>query len=279
MDVADLRACGLSDRAIAGRVGAGRLYPFHRGVYSVVPNPPLEGCFLAAVKACGPGAVLSHYAAAALYGWVRWDGRMIEVTAATPRRLPHVHTHRTNNVERRFLKGIPVTPPARTLMDNAPTLPPKQLRRAVNEALNQRRITPAELVTSRHRGAKRLRAVLATAAPTRNEYEDIVLAVLLNGGLPRPDVNCREGVYVPDFRWSAPRVILEADSRRFHEHLLARADDGARQAVLEASGFTVLRTTWREITTRPDRVVARVRAALAAATGGPAGGAGAHAAG
>ena len=262
VDLDDLRACGLSQQAVTKRIRAGRLYRFHRGVYAVVPNPPLEGCFLAAVKACGPGAALSHYAAAALYGWVKWDGRTIEVTAPTNRRHPHIRTHRSRDVTRVYVKGIPVTTPAQTVIDLSAETRLKPLRRAVNEALNQRRIRPSDLVTRDHRGAARLRAILATAAPTRNEYEDLVLVTLHLHGIPPPLVNRRRGAYVPDFEWRAERLILEADSVRYHEHLLARADDDARQAVLEAEGFTVLRTTWREVTTRPDRVVARVRAAL-----------------
>jgi hypothetical protein len=77
--------------------------------------------------------------------------------------------------------------------------------------LNQRQIKPAELVTSHHRGATQLRAILATAAPTRSEYEDIVLAVLLQAGLPMPEVNQRRLRYFPDFRWPAQRVLLAAD--------------------------------------------------------------------
>ena len=57
-------------------------------------------------------------------------------------------------------------------------------------------------------------------------------------------------------------MILEADSRRYHGHMLARADDAERQAILEAQGELVLRTTWVEIVTRPGAVVGRVRAAL-----------------
>ena len=54
----------------------GRLHQFHRGVYAVGhPNLPLEGRLLAAVKACGPAAVLSHYSAAALWGFIDWDDR------------------------------------------------------------------------------------------------------------------------------------------------------------------------------------------------------------
>ena len=55
--------------------------PIHRGVYAVGhANLPLEGRFLAAVKACGPGAVLSHMSAAALWGFMPWEERYPEVT-------------------------------------------------------------------------------------------------------------------------------------------------------------------------------------------------------
>jgi very-short-patch-repair endonuclease len=58
-------------------------------------------------------------------------------------------------------------------------------------------------------------------------------------------------------------VILEADSKRYHGHLVARASDRERQAVLEARGETVIRTTWREVVTRPEAMITRVRDALA----------------
>jgi very-short-patch-repair endonuclease len=265
LDLDDLRASGLSRQAVWKRVQAGRLFPKYPGVFALAsPKLTLEGVFLAAVKACGLGAVLSHFSAAVLYGWFRWDGRFPEVTASNPRTHAGIYTHRSNHIERTVYKGIPVTPVIRTLTDLSSTLPFAGTRRAVNEALNQRVIKPAELVTSHHRGAKQLRAILATAAPTRNEYEDIVLAVLLQAGLPMPEVNQRRLRYFPDFRWPGQRVLLEADSAQFHDQMLARADDRRRQEVLEAHGDTVIRTTWTEITTRPDRVVARVRDALAA---------------
>jgi very-short-patch-repair endonuclease len=265
VDLEELHRCGLSDGAITWRVQSGRLFPRHRGVYSVVPNPPLEGCFLAAVRACGPDAALSRYSAAVLCDWLPWDGRDPEVTAPTLRVHPGIRTYRAARVERIFIKGIPVTPPARTLIDLAAAEPYERVRRAVNEALNQRSIKVGDLVTSHHRGANKLRAVLATAAPTRNEYEDIVLAILLHGGLPMPEVNQSQLRYFPDFRWRDQRVILEADSKQFHDQMLARADDFRRQEVLEDHGDTVIRTTWNEITTRPDRVVRRVRGALSSA--------------
>jgi very-short-patch-repair endonuclease len=262
LDVTDLRRCGLSADAIAWRAANGRLFAKYRGVYSVIPNLSLEGEFLAAVKACGPDAVLSHFSAAVLWGWFDWDCRFPEVTTTNLRDHRGIYSHQSAYIERVIYKGIPVTPPARTVIDLSGKLPYAGVRRAVNEGLNRGQLQPSQLVTSKHRGAAKLRKILATAAPTRNEYEDVVLAILLEAGLPKPDVNVRQGRYFPDFRWSAHQVILEADSRRYHGHLLARADDAARQAILEAQGETVLRTTWWEIVTRPGAVTERVRAAL-----------------
>ena len=69
LDVADLRRCGLSADAIASRVANGRLFPKYRGVYGVIPDLTVEREFLAAAKACGPSAVLSHFSAGVLHGW------------------------------------------------------------------------------------------------------------------------------------------------------------------------------------------------------------------
>ena len=139
-------------------------------------------------------------------------------------------------------------------------LPYKQLRRAVNEALNQRLVKPHELVTTAHRGAKRLRQVVASGAPTRNEFEDLVHALL--GDLPLPQTNQRLLGYVPDFLWPEHRLILEADGRHTHDQLLARADDRARQRLLEQNGYQVLRVTWRQATTQPTKLQARLRGTL-----------------
>src|SRR4051812_45258297 len=96
VSIADLRACGLTDKAVLSRVRNGRLHRLHRGVYAVGhPNLPLNGRFLAAVKACGPTAHLSHFSAAALHGIVTWDGRHPEVTAASAHTHPGIRTHRT----------------------------------------------------------------------------------------------------------------------------------------------------------------------------------------
>lgn len=125
LTVPELRACGLTGHGISRRARNGRLHRLHRGVYAVGhANVPLEGRLLAAVKACGKDAVLSHFAAAAHYAFVRWDGRLPEVTVARSgvRSHPGLRTHRTAVLDPRDIRvhrGIPVTSPARTLLDLA----------------------------------------------------------------------------------------------------------------------------------------------------------------
>ena len=77
----ELAACGLRPDAIAARVRRGHLHRLYRGVYAVGHTSlTLEGRFLAAGKACGPGAVVSHLCAAILLGLADPFDRLIDVT-------------------------------------------------------------------------------------------------------------------------------------------------------------------------------------------------------
>src|SRR5690349_15567119 len=65
----ELAAAGLTAGAVRKRMAAGKLHRYYRGVYGLVPYELLtrEGRYLAAVCACGAGAVLSHASAASLH--------------------------------------------------------------------------------------------------------------------------------------------------------------------------------------------------------------------
>jgi hypothetical protein len=103
-------------------------------------------------------------------------------------------------------------------------------------------------------------------APTRSDLEDLVLDVIIQGGLERPDVNKPlPSGYIPDFRWPEQRLILEADGAAWHDHPIARADDATRQAHLEARGERVVRVSWAEAMADPSRIVQRLRSAGAPA--------------
>lgn len=273
----ELRACGLSRDAVSVRVRNGRLHPLHRSVYAVGhANPPLEGRFLAAVTACGSGAVLSHFSAACLWGFVTWDGRRPEVTVVgtSTRVHPGLCVHRTCELDPPDVathQGIALTSPARTLLDLAATLDHFPLRRAVRQAQSLQRVNLPQLVDvlSRlgpRRGVRRLARIVSVGpAPTRSQLEDVVLDLVLRGGLAHPDVNVALVLggrrVIPDFRWAEQHLVVEADGAAWHDHRLAREDDAERQALLEGHGERVLRVTWHQAISRPHQTLARIRAA------------------
>lgn len=273
----ELRACGLSRNAVAVRVARGSLHPLHWGVYAVGHRSlSLEGRFLAAVKACGPDAVLSHFSAAALLGLVSWDGRHPEVTVVRQGTRVHqgIRVHRTRTLDPPDLaryRGVPITSPARTLVDVASALDYRQLRRSVRQAqslgrVEVRQVTETLARLGPRRGSRNLRMILATGpAPTRSALEDAVLDLILSGGLEHPDVNVPLVLagrrVIPDFRWPRQKLVVEADGAAWHDDRLAREDDAERQALLEAHGERILRVTWKQAITRPRQTLARIRAA------------------
>lgn len=153
-------------------------------------------------------------------------------------------------------RGIRITTPLQTLHDSAPDTSDRHLRRLVRRAQAHHRVSIRQLATS-----SRLAMIAATGpAPTKSELEDIILDALL-ARFEHPDVNQPlyiEGrKYVPDFRWPAERLILEADSAEWHDPVL----DAERQALLEAHGERVLRVRWQEAVGDQSRMLRRVEAA------------------
>ena len=258
LSLAELLRCGLSRGMVETRIGRAQLHPLHQVVYAVGhPSVPLEGRFLAAVKACGLGAVLSHFSAAALWEMVDWDERHLEVTVedTTPRVHAGIRAHRTRFLEAKDVRqhrGIPITSPARTALDLCSQLPEHAARRAIRKGLSDRHLSVRNLVEILDRQARR---------PGAKRIHRIVVAA----GLPRPDVNVAMRLdarrLVPDFRWPDRRLIVEADSRTWHDNKLAREDDAERQALLEAHGERIVRVTWEQAISDRTQTMKRLRAA------------------
>lgn len=254
----------------------GQLHRVHTGVYAVGhPGGSLHARIMAAVLAGGEGAVASHWASAVLHGYIRWDGRRIDVTVRGRggRARPGITFHRPRSLDPRDVMrvhGIPTTTAARALLEIAPRLSDRRLKRAVRQAQAERRASVREIAdvlrrANGHRGTARLAAIIATgAAPTASGHEDIVLDLVLDAGFAHPDVNQRLRVagetYYPDLRWAAARLILEIDSA-WHEGPLANDLDASRQADLEAAGERVLRTTVEQAIRAPAQLVRRLTAA------------------
>lgn len=274
-----LRACGIGKAGINARVARGQLHPRFRGVYAVGHDALTQtGEFAAALLACGEGAVLGDYCAAAHLGLRAWDDRRPEIIVARAggRRIAGIRVHRRVLDPRDvwIRGGLRVTTPARTLLDLAATMDHKALRRLVRQAQAERRVNVRQLLEllgrhRGHRGAGRLRAVIADGpAPTRSIHEDQVLDLITKAGIERPEINptLRIGgrTIKPDLLWRARRLAVECDSRRWHSDPLTQRDDADKQAILEAHGYRVLRITWQQAASHPQQTLARIRAALAA---------------
>ena len=279
--VRQLRALGLSSSAVRYRVGVGRLHPIHRGVYAVGHRQLSEnGRFLAAVAAVGTGAVLSHIAAGSLWGLAPCrDGVGIDVSVTRSiRPRPGIRLHVVRSLPRTDATrraGIPVTTPARTLLDLAGVLGAKALARAVHEGEVQRVVTNIDLREQLHAATGRrevavLRALVDQGpVPTRSELEDATFALLRRHGFPRPEINTRPPglpAWVEvDFLLGGTPVVIEVDGDRFHATRWRRRLDARKQALLEAAGYRVIRLTQEQVTAESAQTVRRIRRALEAA--------------
>jgi predicted transcriptional regulator of viral defense system len=273
-----LRAHGLSDSAVRMRVAAGRLHRVHRGVYAVGrARLDARGRRMAAVLACGTGAVLSHRTAADALGLLPSASSRIEVTVPgrSRRNRPGVTIHRSPALrpdDCTQQDGIPCTNPARTLLDLAAVVSAATLAQAI-EAAERIRLFDGEAVTdvlARAAGrpaARRLRAALAAyfggPVPTRRELERRALQLFDQAGLPRPRVNSLvptgEGPLEVDFCWPDRRLVVEADTFEFHGTRAAFERDRRRDQLLRSAGWAPVRITWRQVNQAPGEVAAAVR--------------------
>ena len=276
LSLTQLRDFGLGARAVQLRAQSGRLRRVHRGVYAIGGAAlPREGRDLAAVLACGEGAVLSHVSAAVHWGVLSYDAPRPEVTAtASKAGAPGIRLHRTRSLDARdttIHRGIPITTLAKTFLDLAASSPKNHLEHALGQALrnqvyDHRAITD---VLDRHhglRGTKALRKATADdPAFTRGELERRFRALCRRAGLPQPlsNVDVADADNHPhevDFFFPAHRLVVETDGWRDHGTRVAFERDRAKDAALVAAGYAVLRFTKRQIADDPDTVAARVRA-------------------
>jgi very-short-patch-repair endonuclease len=274
-----LLEAGVTRAAIEWRISSGRLHVVHRGVYRVghmAPGPRARE--MAAVLACGSGAVISHRTAARM--WQLPGGSEdgdIDVTVRRSRAPSRrgIRTRRSSRLgdrDSRVLDRVPITTPARTLLDLAAILPLNMLERVVAEAqvrrLADRRSIADQLDRNRGRaGVRSLRRLLELdggPALTRSRAERMMLALVRAAELPPPQVNARLGRYEVDFLWSERRLVVEVDGYAYHANRRAFERDRVKDAALAAAGYAVVRVTFRQLTDTPQAVVARLAAALAA---------------
>jgi hypothetical protein len=261
---------GVDHRRIERWVADGRLRPVHRGVYAVGHQAPsVLGDYMAAVLACGAGAVLSHRAAAYLLKLLPGGPPPPEVTVPTlaGRARPGIVIHRVKSLhplDVSELDAIPITTAPRTLLDLAPSLDPAQLTRACHEAWVRHETRPEWIAACIDRnpgkkGGAKLRAALGSDA-TLSKLEDRFLALLREHGLPAPRTNVGHRGDKVDCHWPARGLTVELLSYRFHASRQAFEADVARRRRSNHLAFT-----WGDVFDRPDQTIAELTAALSCA--------------
>lgn len=277
---AQLRALGLGRGAIAYRCKRGLLHLKHVGVYRWGPMESVRTNVRAAVLACGDNALATHHASLALHGVRSLPDGPIDVTTIGRHVAPRgVRSHTVRSLQpadRRMLRGIPASSPARALLEVAAELTPRELAGAVEQAQIKRLVTKAQILAAiecspRRRGAAALRALAEDPQFTRSRAERMLVALLRAARLPEPVFNAKVDGWEVDALWQRERVILEFDSYGFHATRAAFERDRRKTSDLTRGRYLVLRSTWTELTKHSFALIARVAEALSVSGGAPTG--------
>lgn len=273
-----LLAAGVAEHAIDYRLRKGRLRSVHRGVYGLGRLRGVHAAEMAAVLAGGDGALLSYRSAGAMWGQLPPRPADAPIEVSTPGRhvesRPGLNAHRMSAIhgdEATSLHDIPITTPARTLLDLAVVLSARELERALARALRDgvEEHQLHELLTRypARSGAPLLRSLVGedNLVVTRSHAEEAFLAILERGGLPKPQTNVRVRGLEVDCLFRTARLIVEIDGFTYHSSPTAIERDHHRDQVLYLAGYDVIRFTWKQLDEQPDRVLAKVAGALARA--------------
>ena len=273
-----LLSLGFSAKEIKGRIRRGHLLVLHRGVYAVGHRVlTQQGRWMAAVLACGEGAVLSHWSAAQLLGIAPRRAMRPEVSRPrTFRGQAGIVCHQMTVAadERDLIDGIPTTSLSRTLFDLAAVASEREVERAFHEAEVRRltgRLSVPQLLERYpgRRGAPLLRELLASKEPfgiSRNDFEELFVAFLdrhrLSRGIMNGTLALRGKLFSPDCMWPEQRLIVELDSREVHDTDRSFQGDRRRDRILLAEGWRSARITWAQLRDEPEEVAADLRRLL-----------------
>lgn len=264
------RQLGVSRGTRESNLRRGRWVAVAPGVYRLAGSPATwQQRALAACLAAGPGAVLSHDAAGAVLGLAGIRRPPVEVAVppgrrpGAVRRLAVVHRpRRLEGIDVARVGPIPVTAPARTVIDQAGRLSVHGLASLVDDVLCRGLTSPAHLLrrvealrSPGRSGLATLERVLEVwdaGPPAGSGAEMDLVRFLVARGFPMPVRQhpiVRQGRVVArvDLAWPPARLALELDSERWHGGGRAYHRDKARLLSIAAAGWEVLAVTPRNL--------------------------------
>lgn len=276
---------GVTRAAVARELRNGRWIRERPGVFRIDGTPSTwQGRMLAFCLAAGPGAVVSHRSAAAL-----WDldgfGPPGRVDLSLPRgrhlratgvRLHECRDHHLAGATKRQL--VPVTGIARTLLDVCAVVDDDFAGlRGLDDARRRGLVGWPELwetlVLHARRGRpgvarfRRLLDLRAGKKVPEGVFEALVQRLLVDAELPEFEpghwVTVAGHRYRLDLARAEEKVAIECDGRMGHGHERAFEADPVRDNHLKLAGWLVLHYTWRRLVENPEAIVAEVREALA----------------
>lgn len=282
VDHRQLLELGIEAGLVSRRREAGLLIPLHRGVYALAhKRMTREGHSIAAVLACGPGAVLSHFHAGRLWGLCGAKGQS-EVLRQSGGLKPGGHrgirlhqTRRLHEYEVTLERGIPVATMERVLLDLAGRTDAKRLERMLVQAYKRDDFSWTRFgrIITRRRGCKgvgKLRRIALEVNPealeTKSDSEVDFLSLWREKSSLSPAVNVLVAGHLVDFLWSEQKVIVETDSWSHHGDRPTFEDDHQRDVDLIAAGYEVHRTTYKMLQRNPAPFLANVMRGLHART-------------
>lgn len=277
-------AHGMTRGQIDAHLRFGRWEIAARGVYRICGSVPTwEQRIMAAVLATGSGAAASRAAAAALWRFPGFPPGPVHVTQVRgpSSRMPRRGLHDSRLLpphQVRVVGVIPTTCPERTVLDLCGCVHPGRAERALDNALamelttvQQLGLLLAETGARGRTGTALLRRLLRARTdeyvPPASELEALVLAVLRAAGIELPERQEWVGSTTTpagrvDFVYRRARVVIEADSRRYHSAWLDVQADHRRDLLLAAAGWRVIRVNWHQLIAEPELFLTAVRAFL-----------------
>jgi very-short-patch-repair endonuclease len=272
-----LTAAGIGSAAVHRLIARGQLHPLSRGVFCVGHRADVElGDETAALLAVREGAALSHYSAGLLWEMITEGDGLIHLIVGQSKsaRVKGVRVHRSRILGPRDLvirKWLPVTTPARALLDLAALVSARQLELAFDRSLVARIMRRNDVIellrrSQGHPGHGGLHALAVREGGTtitRSQAEERLLALLRAARLPEPLVNARLHGFEVDFYWPSHKLVVEIDGFQFHSSRRAFEHDRRKDAALIGAGLTVIRITWRQLESEPYAVIATIARALA----------------